>query len=482
MHLIPDTSHHLHMLVSVFPFVGLIFVLGFYIAGMITDNDVTKRYSLLAVGVLGVLAIPTYFSGEASASAIAAGANFTQVTDDRIYYHAGWGWAAQILSVLSGAAAFIALGMYPSGRRVSDDAMHLILGMCLITLALMTITGELGWQIAHYELHQGAAQGVGPQMPSGSDIAEGQATSQNWSHTHIILNHFPTVGFVISLGFFVLALLTSNAVMTRASLVGFAVCGALGGPTYATGAAAMWALTQPELPDVTKPVIDAHRDFAMWTLFGLAATGVTAYLQVWRYRYKGVFSQRALYLVLIFAVITLGLMAETGHRGGFINHPEVRTVEMPTDSGEYLSPAIELLINNVIWFVPWQTVHFFGYSLVFGTVTAVALRILGFWKSVPFSAVHRFLPLGVFGVTMNIFTGMLMLMADTFRYVNEITFVPKMIFLPIGAIAVIYFSLSDRLWKVKAGEDAPMPAKWVAVVVVLSWIAVIMGGRLLPYL
>ena len=140
-----------------------------------------------------------------------------------------------------------------------------------------------------------------------------------------------------------------------------------------------------------------------------------------------------------------------------------------------------MLINNVIWFVPWQTVHFFGYSLVFGTVLAVVLRVLGFWKSVPFSAVHRVLPLGVFGVMMNVFTGMLMLMADTYRYVNETTFTPKMIFLPIGAIAVLYFSLSDRLWNVKAGEDAPMSSKWVAAGVLLSWIVVIMGGRLLPY-
>ncbi len=482
MHLIPDTSHHLHMLVSVFPFVGLIFVLGFYVAGMITDNDVAKRFSLLAVAALGVLSIPTYFSGEASASAIAAGANFTQVTDDRIYYHAGWGWAALIMSGVTGATALGALGMYPSGRRISNDAMHLVLGLSLITIGLMIVTGELGWQVAHYELHQGVVQGAGPQLPSGSDIAEGQATSQNWSHTHMILNHFPTVGFVITLGFFVISLMTGNVVLQRASLVGFTICGVLGAPTYATGAAAMWALTQPELPDVTKPVIDAHRDFAMWTLFGLAATGVTSYLEVWRFRYKGVISQNTLFLVLGFAIITLGLMAETGHRGGFINHPEIRTYAMPTDSGDFLSPAIELLINNVIWFVPWQTVHFFGYSLVFGTVTAVALRILGFWKSVPFSAVHRFLPLGVFGVAANIFTGMLMLMADTFRYVNEITFVPKMFFLPIGAISVIYFSLSDKLWKVKAGEDAPMLAKWIAVLVVLSWIGVIMGGRLLPYL
>jgi hypothetical protein len=220
---------------------------------------------------------------------------------------------------------------------------------------------------------------------------------------------------------------------------------------------------------------------ALLTLFGLAFTGGAAWMTLWRYRYLGRFSSRALNLVLVFAIITLGIMAETGHRGGQINHPEIRTEAQLTDTSIYWSPKIETAINNVIWFVPWQTVHFFGYSLVFGTVLAVVLRVLGFWKSVPFSAVHRLLPLGVFGVMMNIFTGMLMLMADTYRYVNETSFIPKMILLPVGAIAVLYFSLSEPLWNIKAGEDAPMTAKWVAVIVLLSWIGVIMGGRLLPY-
>ncbi len=77
---------------------------------------------------------------------------------------------------------------------------------------------------------------------------------------------------------------------------------------------------------------------------------------------------------------------------------------------------------------------------------------------------------------------MLMLMADTSRYVNESAFWPKMFFLPIAAIAVLYFSLSDKLWATKAGEEAPMSAKWVAALVLFSWTIVIMGGRLLPYL
>jgi hypothetical protein len=113
----------------------------------------------------------------------------------------------------------------------------------------------------------------------------------------------------------------------------------------------------------------------------------------------------------------------------------------------------------------------------------VVLRVLGFWKSVPFSAVHRLLPIGVLAVLMNVFTGMLMLLADTYRYVvNDYTFAPKIAFIPIGATAVLYFSLSDKLWKVKAGEDAPVFAKAVAVLVLVCWAGVIACGRLLPYL
>ena len=37
----------------------------------------------------------------------------------------------------------------------------------------------------------------------------------------------------------------------------------------------MWALTDPDTDDF-QGLINAHRDMAVWTLFGLAFTGVTA--------------------------------------------------------------------------------------------------------------------------------------------------------------------------------------------------------------
>jgi hypothetical protein len=140
-------------------------------------------------------------------------------------------------------------------------------------------------------------------------------------------------------------------------------------------------------------------------------------------------------------------------------------------------------MKEMIWFIPWQIVHFFGYCLIFGTVFAVGLRVLGFWKSVSFAAVHRLLALGFLGVLLNVFSGMLMMLADSYRYVvTDTMFAPKMALIPIGAAAVLYFSVSERLWNVKAGEDAPAAAKWVAAVVLLTWAGVIVCGRLLPYL
>jgi hypothetical protein len=83
---------------------------------------------------------------------------------------------------------------------------------------------------------------------------------------------------------------------------------------------------------------------------------------------------------------------------------------------------------------------------------------------------------------MNVFTGMLMMLADTYRYVvQNTTFAPKMALIPIGVMAVLYFSLSDQVWNVKAGEEAPATAKAVAILVLLAWTGVIIGGRLLPY-
>jgi uncharacterized membrane protein len=465
MHLIPQSWAHWHILLSVFPTVGLLFALGFYFAALRTNDGLMQRSCLVVFAILGALAIPTYLSGDRSMAVLSGEPG---ISVGLMNSHFGWSLAALAALVITGVAAGLALWRARTLSALSRPALRLLLALGLLTLALMAVAGELGWQINHHELHLDAAA---------------QRTPQAWSHVHVILNHFPTVGLVFALAFYITALVRNDDTMRRASLVVFVLCAVLGVPTYVTGAASMWALTDPPVAGISKAVIEAHRDMALATLFGLGFTGVGAWIELWRFRHLGRFSRLSLYLILGFVIITVAVMAETGHRGGQINHPEIRVAGdvLPTDPNG-LTHAIELLINHVIWFVPWQTVHFFGFSLIFGTALVVSLRVLGFWKSVSFEAVHRLLPLGVFGVVMNVFSGMLILLADSSRYLNSPTFAPKIALIVIGAAAVLYFSLSERLWKVGAGDDAPVLAKCVAGLVLLSWAGVIMGGRLIPYI
>jgi len=471
MHLIPQSWSHLHILISVFPTVGFLFVLGVYIAGIRAGNDFVRRTCLALFALLALLSIPIYVSGTGSMAALSGNSRFSK---DAIASHYVWGAAALAVLVISGVLAGIELWRSWSARRASGDPFHLVLGLAIITLGLTIVADELGLQINHRELQLTAT------IP---DIS----TPQAWSHAHIILNHIPTAGIVFAIAFFVAALVANNDVLKRASLTLFVICAIFGVPTYVAGTAAMWALTQPAIPDmpISKAVINAHRDMALWTLFGLAFTGGAAWIELWRSRYRGHFSRLSLSLVLLFAVVTLGVMTETGHRGGLINHPEIvlATDNLPTDANAGVSMSLETLMKEMIWFAPWQTVHFFGYCLIFGAAFAVVLRVLGFWKSASFAAMHQLLVLGFIGVLLNVISGMLMMLSDSYRYVvGDIGFAPKIVFITIGAIAVLYFSLSNRLWNVKAGEKAPAAAKWVAALVLLAWVGVIAFGRMLPYL
>ena len=153
-----------------------------------------------------------------------------------------------------------------------------------------------------------------------------------------------------------------------------------------------------------------------------------------------------------------------------------------TAEGSGIVEFVESTIQSFIWAWPsMEAAHFIGMALVFGSVTVMGLRVLGVAKSVPFSAMHRLLPLGALGLLVNVITGVFFFIADSGRYVAMDGFPPKIIWLVIGAVAILYFTIFDEIWKVKSGEDAPIMAKLMAVLTILSWGCVLVFGRLLPY-
>lgn len=469
MYLIPQSWSHVHILIGVFPTVGLLFALGFYITGLATNNDFIRRSCLVVFAGLALLAIPIYASGAGSSADLAGNPRYLRPMIDS---HELWGIVVIVLLAATGLAAAVEFWRARQENRPTRDPYRMILGLAAAALLVSGYAAQLGFQVNHRELE------ISVLIPELS-------TPQLWSNVHIMVNHIPTAGFVFALAFFVAALVANNEGMKRASLAAFVICSIAGVPTYVAGTAAMWALTQPTIPEISKAVINSHRDMALLTLIALAFTGTVAWVELWRSRQAGKLTQSSLNAVLVSAIVTLAIMTETGHRGGLINHPEIRTAmdTLPTDPEAGISQQIETTMREFVWFVPWQIVHFFGYCLIFGAVAAVALRVLGFWKAASFAAMHRVLVVGVVGVLMNIVSGMLMMMADSYRYVVSYTpFAPKIALLTIGSIAVLYFTVSDRIWNVQAGQEASLSAKWMAIAVLAAWAGVIACGRLLAFI
>src|SRR5215813_9213689 len=175
MHLIPQSWPHLHILVGVFPSFGIIFVLGFYIAGFLTDNNGIKRTCLVLFAMLALLSIPTYSSGDGSTAALSG---VPKVFKDMMNAHTRWGMAALLALVIIGVVALVEL--LRSGRA-SNVGFYLVSGLAIVALALMIVAD--GWEINHRELQSTA-------------IIPDVSTSPVWPHVHMILNHLPSVGFV----------------------------------------------------------------------------------------------------------------------------------------------------------------------------------------------------------------------------------------------------------------------------------------------
>src|ERR1700693_3578163 len=102
MHLIPASWSHLHILISVFPSVGLVFALCLYVTAVLTNNDGMRRLCLLLFAILGLLAIPTYISGDRSIVQVSQNSGFSQSSLDS---HYAWGMAALAAIVLTGLGA-----------------------------------------------------------------------------------------------------------------------------------------------------------------------------------------------------------------------------------------------------------------------------------------------------------------------------------------------------------------------------------------
>jgi uncharacterized membrane protein len=301
------------------------------------------------------------------------------------------------------------------------------------------------------------------------------------SHLHLVLNHIPVIGSVIALGILLLALVRRSDDLRRAGLEVVVVVGLLSLPTYLSGLGGQKDLS--DTAQVSLNMIHAHHDAAMLGSIAMLFTVMMAWVALWQTRRltrpaRGVFGT-----VVLLAIVTVALMGRAANLGGQIRHPEVHALQAPiSDNAGWMTAWIAKEGVRGMWAWPMsEALHFIGLWLLFGILVAVNLRLLGMMKSVPFSVLHRLLPWGMLGLTINVVTGMVFVIGLPGQYA-EWPFYWKMVLLMVGGAQLLYLTIAEAPWKVGAGSDAPFEVRTFASLGIFLWVAVMFLGRMLPFL
>lgn len=146
--------------------------------------------------------------------------------------------------------------------------------------------------------------------------------------------------------------------------------------------------------------------------------------------------------------------------------------------------ALNQWIVAAYWVWPiLEIIHFFGLSLLFGALLVIDLRLAGHFRRFDPVVTHSLVPIVLTGFTLNLVTGILFFFGDPLTYANNAAFLLKMILIAFAGLNALlyYWKLSPQLHTWSADTESPALAKVVAYTSLLLWTAVLLCGRLIPY-
>ncbi|MGA0936063.1 MAG: hypothetical protein ACO3R5_13170 [Pseudohongiellaceae bacterium] len=141
-------------------------------------------------------------------------------------------------------------------------------------------------------------------------------------------------------------------------------------------------------------------------------------------------------------------------------------------------------MRNIFWLFPaMETIHFIGITFLFGSLLVIDVRVLGFGRFINMNAALKFIPVAIGAFCVNLLTGIAFLCANPFRYFPNIAFQWKMGLIVIAGLNALWFWFGEHkeLSALADGEDAEFRAKVIAALSLGIWLAVIVFGRMIPY-
>jgi hypothetical protein len=152
---------------------------------------------------------------------------------------------------------------------------------------------------------------------------------------------------------------------------------------------------------------------------------------------------------------------------------------------EYLNntPYAEWVRESLGWPIA-LTIHAFGTATVVGLIFIIGLRLLGLFRTIPYTSLSNLFPFIWVAIAFQIASGFTLWMSKPAQYLGAGMFDAKITFVIIGIVVTWYFQKTIKqeapAWE-KTGTVSSRGLKFVAAAVVL-WTAVNIAGRLTAYL
>lgn len=130
------------------------------------------------------------------------------------------------------------------------------------------------------------------------------------------------------------------------------------------------------------------------------------------------------------------------------------------------------------------TIHAFGNATVVGLTLIMGLRVFGFFKSMPHTALVKFFPFVWTGIGLQVVSGVTLWMSKPPAYVKDWVFDTKFTLVVIGIFVLTSFQkvLTQEAGSWQAESKVSARGVRVAAAACLVWAFVIIMGRLTAYL
>ncbi len=162
---------------------------------------------------------------------------------------------------------------------------------------------------------------------------------------------------------------------------------------------------------------------------------------------------------------------------------------MPFPSPEFWeaieATSIAAFVKESVWAYPaLETIHIIGLGLVFGSIVAFDLRLLGLHKDLSLDRLgQHLLPRVWTGFALNATSGLLLFSSDAVDFSTNPALWWKLGLIALAGMNAAVFQLrikpQSASWD--ANSPAPVSARISAALSITLWLAIIVAGRMIAY-